>query len=121
MSEITESGFSENTVAAIAYITFVPAICFLILPRYNGKAYVRFHAWQSLLLNLVMFVLVVILTFLAAPAMIIGAAATLWIQGLLWLAWTLVWVICAVSALNGRVFKLPLLGALAQKEAKLIV
>jgi len=116
VSETTKSGFNENTVAAIAYITFVPAIFFLILPRYNGTAYVRFHAWQSLLLNLLMFLLVVAVSFLA-PALTIGIYASLLIQGLLWVAWILVWVICAVSAVNGKWFKLPLLGGLAQREA----
>ncbi len=64
MSETNPSGLSENGIAALSYITFIPAILFLILPRYNRSAYVRFHAWQSLLLNVVVFLLSFIVTYL---------------------------------------------------------
>jgi len=115
--KIARSGLSDNTVAAIAYITFAPAICFLILPRYNGRPYVRFHAWQSLLLTLVVFLVSFLLTFLAVPALIFGAYSSIWLWGLVWSGWVIVWVFCAISALNGKSFKLPLLGGLAEREA----
>jgi uncharacterized membrane protein len=117
VSDIPTTGLSDNTVGAIAYITFVPAIFFLILPRYNARPYVRFHAWQSLLLSLVAFAVIFGMSFLAAPVAAFGLTSYLWVQVLLWTAWTLVWVLCAITALNGRSFKLPLLGTLAQKEA----
>jgi uncharacterized membrane protein len=113
----TQSGLTDNAIGAIAYITFVPALCFLILPRYNARPYVRFHAWQSLLINLIAFLVTFVLTFLAVPALVFGAYSPLWLYGLIWTVWLLLWVFCAVSALNGKSLKLPILGGLAEKEA----
>ncbi len=118
MTETTRSGLSDNSVAAIAYITFVPAIIFLVLPPYNQRPYVRFHAWQSLILDIVAFFVSFALSFIAAPALMFGAYFFLALTKLLWIAWMLIWVLCAVSALNGKRFKLPLIGSLAAKMAK---
>ena len=112
--EINPSGLSENGIAALSYITFIPAILFLILPRYNRSAYVRFHAWQSLLLNVAAFLLSFIVTYLILPFMLREAVILLFIVRLIWGIWLAVW---AVAALNGKKLKLPLLGALADKEA----
>jgi uncharacterized membrane protein len=73
VSETTRTNFSENSIAALAYITFVPAILFLILPRYNKSSYVRFHAWQSILLNIAAYVVSFTLTLFAVPALQHGA------------------------------------------------
>ena len=118
MTENTpQTGLSDNAASGIAYITFIPAILFLILPRYNRSAYVRFHAWQSLLLNVAAFLLSFIVTYLILPFMLREAVILLFIVRLIWGIWLAVWVVWAVAALNGKKLKLPLLGALADKEA----
>jgi uncharacterized membrane protein len=117
VSENNQSRISDNGLAALSYITFIPAILFLILPRYNRSAYVRFHAWQSLLLNVVVFLLSSIITYLIMPYMLSSAGIFLFITRLIWGIWMGVWVVWAVAALNGKKLKLPLLGALADKEA----
>jgi uncharacterized membrane protein len=117
VSETKRSGLSDNGIAALAYITFIPAIIFLILPRYNRSAYVRFHAWQSLLLNIAAFVLSVILTFLVAPFVMSWAVYMLDITWAIWAIWLGMWVVCAIAALNGKLLKIPLLGTLAEKQA----
>ncbi len=38
------SGLADNVAGALAYITILPAILFLILPDYNRRPFVRFHA-----------------------------------------------------------------------------
>jgi uncharacterized membrane protein len=45
------------------------------------------------------------------------AVILLFIVRLIWGIWLAVWVVWAVAALNGKKLKLPLLGALADKEA----
>jgi len=117
VSETNQSGISENGIAALSYITFVPAIFFLLLPRYNRSAYVRFHAWQSILLNITVFLLSVILTYLAAPLMMSGAMFFLALTRILWAIWLGIWIVCAVAALNGKHLEIPLLGPLADKQA----
>lgn len=117
MSQPTQSGLSDNAVAAIAYITFIPAIIFLMMPPYNASPYVRFHAWQSIFLNVAAFVVSVAISVIVAFSVVFGAVLFLAISRLVWLAWILVWILCALNALNGRRFKLPILGPLAEKQA----
>ena len=115
--EKNPSGLSENGIAALSYITFIPAILFLILPRYNRSAYVRFHAWQSLLLNVVVFLLSFLITYLILPCMLREAGILLLITEIIWGIWLGAWVVWAVAALNGRKLRMPLLGTLADKVA----
>jgi len=115
--EKNPSGLSENGIAALSYITFIPAILFLILPRYNRSAYVRFHAWQSLLLNVVVFLLSFLITYLILPFMLREAGSLLPITEIIWGIWLGAWVVWAVAALNGRKLRMPLLGTLADKVA----
>jgi uncharacterized membrane protein len=115
--EKNPSGLSENGIAALSYITFIPAILFLILPRYNRSAYVRFHAWQSLLLNVVVFLLSFLITYLILPFMLREAGILLLITEIIWGIWLGAWVVWAVAALNGRKLRMPLLGTLADKVA----
>jgi uncharacterized membrane protein len=117
MSEPKQSGLSDNAVGAIAYITFLPAVAFLILVPYKKSPYVRFHAWQSVYLNfltlVVSYALGYVLQWCGAPGVFLAVPIT-WLIAIFWL---LVWAFCAVSALNGKRFKLPILGALAERQA----
>src|SRR5580704_18133607 len=58
----TSSGLSENAAAAIAYITIIPAIIFLVLEPYNRMPLVKFHSWQSIGLGVAAFLLEVIIS-----------------------------------------------------------
>ncbi len=117
MSQTNRSRVSDNGIAALSYITFIPAIIFLILPRYNKSNYVRFHAWQSLLLNIAAFLVSFILTFVVMPFMMSQALIILAITRIIWAIWLATWVVWAIAALNGKRLKLPLIGALAEKQA----
>jgi len=52
MSEPNQSGLSDNAAGALAYVTIIPAIIFLIVEPFNKNSYVRFHSWQSIFLVL---------------------------------------------------------------------
>lgn len=117
MSETAQSGFSDKTAGALAYITLIPAIVFLLLPPYNTSPFVRFHAWQSIFFSSAFVVVTYAMTFALAFSVIFGAAVFSAVTWVVWLAWILVWVLCAVNAINGKFFKLPLIGALAERMA----
>jgi uncharacterized membrane protein len=117
MSDTTQSGLSDNAAGAISYITFVPAIVFLVLPPYNTSSFVRFHAWQSIFLNITAFVVSLIISIVLAMAVFFAPFAFLILSRLIWLAWVLIWIFCVVNAINGKRFKLPIIGALAEKQA----
>ena len=46
MPEPNQSGLSDNAAGALAYVTFIPAIIFLIVEPYNKNSYIKFHSWQ---------------------------------------------------------------------------
>jgi uncharacterized membrane protein len=117
MSEPNPSGLSDNAAGAIAYITFLPAIVFLVLEPYKESSYVRFHSWQSIFLGIVWFVVFVVLSILSMLTMFVVPFVMAPIQLLITLAFFLIWIVCVIQAVNGKRFKLPLIGDLAEKQA----
>ncbi len=104
------SGLSENTAAALAYFTFIPAIIFLIVDPYNKSRFVRFHSFQSIGLCVASFVLHFIVIFIP----FLGHALSL----LLSLGFFIVWLITILKASRGEWFKLPVIGDFALKQAQ---
>jgi len=117
MSEPKQVGFSDKAAGAIAYITVFPAIAFLILTPYKKNLFVRFHAWQSVFLNFVAFVLSYLLNLFVGGGGI--TAGKILLQGT-WLIvyfWIIVWAFLALAAFNGKSLKLPIIGKLAETQA----
>jgi uncharacterized membrane protein len=113
--EASQSGLSENAASGLAYITIIPAIIFLIVEPFNHNRVVRFHAWQSIFMAIAWIVLDVGL-------MILGKIpgvwwTTLFITPVVGLAFFIVWLIVLINAFNGKRFKLPIVGDLAEKQA----
>ena len=99
---------SDNAASALAYVTFIPAVIFLVLAPYNQKPVIKFHAIQELGLTLVGICLQV---FAVIP--ILGTIV--WaVGGLCLLA---VWVMCIIKASQGSAFKLPFIGDFAAQQA----
>jgi uncharacterized membrane protein len=117
MSDTNPTGLSDNAAGAVAYITIVPAIVFLVLPPYNASSYIRFHAWQSIFLNLAAIVFWVILSFFTIFGLMFGMFFMLMLTRLIWLGWFVLWLVCILKAMNGQRFKIPVIGDLAQKQA----
>jgi uncharacterized membrane protein len=120
MPDSNQSGLSENSLGAIAYITLVPALFFLAIAPYNKKLYVRFHAWQSLILNIFVLFIWWVLGCCAGLVVFHGLTALMvleWVRIVFMIAATLLWIWCVVSALNGKLFKLPCIGAWCERQA----
>jgi len=102
------SGLSDHAAGAIAYITIIPAIIFLLVEPYNKNPFVRFHAWQNIFISIGWFACSIIMI---VP--ILG-----WIVGVVGdLALFVCWIICIVKASSGQKFMVPFIGALAEKQA----
>ena len=117
MSEQNHTGLPENAASALAYFTFVPAIFFLLIPPYNKNRYVRFHAWQSLMLNVSVILISFLMSFALVFFLVFDAELMVVIKRFLWLGWFVLWLICVVKALNGQRYRLPILGQLADRQA----
>jgi uncharacterized membrane protein len=103
---------ADRAAAVVAYLTFAPAAVILLLPAYRGSRFVRFHAWQSVLLWGVFFILTIAALFLSNVA----AAMLFLIFGILAsLAMLFSWIVLSLKAWQGERFELPLFGELAAR------
>jgi uncharacterized membrane protein len=111
------SGLSDNAAGALAYLTFIPAIFFLVAEPYNRNSYVRFHAWQSILLFVAAIAVDLVLGFAMVLAFMFSPFLHLAAWRVIELFWLAVWLVCMVSAWQGKRFKLPVIGILAEQQA----
>ncbi len=105
----TASGLTDNNAGALAYVTVIPAIVFLLVEPYNKSSFVRFHSWQCIFLCIVAIVADVVLAVIP----FIGWFLIPFVG----LAILIVAVICLLQALKGNRYKLPVIGELAEKQA----
>ena len=103
-----QSGLSDNAAGALAYVTIIPAIIFLVAEPYNKNPYIKFHAWQSIFLGIAAFAIgfINIIPILGQLIFVVGML-------ILFVAW----IICLLKALKGERFKLPVIGNIAEKQA----
>ena len=126
------SGMDPKVAAALSYIWIVGLIFFFIEKE---NRFIRFHAAQSLIFgianSIIMMVLVVvgvILTFaFGIGGAIVGGIVGTLVSMLVWLIWLLFWLVAmgmiigliftAIKAYQGHLFKLPVIGNMAEKMA----
>ena len=102
----TSIGMDENIEGALCYVFgWVTGIIFYIIEQKNE--FVRFHARQSILAFLPLTVFGWILGFVP----VIG-----WVLlPLLWLLILILWIILMLYAYQGKMYKLPIIGDIAEK------
>jgi len=104
----TSTGIQENMAGLLCYLGWwVTGIIFLILEKQNK--FVRFHATQSLIL----FGLIFIIAIIFSPIPIIGFIGTIF-----WVIGVILWIVLMVMAYQGKTYKLPWIGNLAEKYSK---
>jgi len=108
-------GMSDNVAGMLAYVTIIPAIVFLVMEPYNKNRFVRFHAFQCIFFAIAWTVLWIALNIIVHIP-ILG-----WLTILIWplvgLAGLIIWVILLMKANQGQMFKLPMIGDMAEKQA----
>jgi len=110
-------GLSSHAAAAISYITFIPAVIFLVMAPYNRDRFVRFHAWQCIALTIVWVVISIIFTVLAFAGLHFFFGMWTLIHMLIRLVLFVLWLIAIIKASQGQWFKIPVIGDLAQNFA----
>jgi uncharacterized membrane protein len=109
------SGLTDNVAGMLAYVTFIPAIIFLVTAPYNKSRFIRFHSFQSIFFCGAVFVIQIALTFMTVVPFLILLTAPL--HMLVALGTLIVWIILLLKANQGQMYKLPLIGDLAEKQA----
>jgi len=115
VSSAGTSGMADNVAGMIAYVTFIPAIIFLVTAPYNKNRFVRFHSFQSIFLFVAVVALHIAVSVLGVvPLMIL---ITFPLHMLISLGAFIVWVILLLKANQGQMWKLPVIGDMAEKQA----
>jgi len=106
---------TDNVAGMLAYVTIIPAIIFLVIEPYNKNRFVRFHSFQNLFFAVAWIVLWIALS-IVAHIPILG-----WLTILIWplvgLAGLVIWIILLLKANQGQMYKLPVIGDMAEKQA----
>jgi uncharacterized membrane protein len=102
------AGLTDNVAGALAYVTIIPAIVFLLLEPYNKKRFIRFHAFQCIFFAIVWVVIRIGLSFIGYVPFLLTAVG---------LAFFVIWLILVFKAYQGQMFKLPVIGDMAEKQA----
>ena len=113
------AGLDDNVAGALAYVTIIPAIVFLVLEPFNRKRFVRFHSFQCIFFAIAWTVLWIVLAFALG---IIGMIPFLGLIAIpLYFALSLgslvLAIILVLKAYQGQMFKLPVIGDMAEKQA----
>jgi len=116
----TVGALPETVAGALAYFTLIPAILFLLVEPYNKNRFVRFHSFQCLglwLLAVVVGALLRIAGFVLFFIPVLGHLLVWLMSMVVSLAFFVVWVVLVVKALQGEMFKLPVLGDFAERQS----
>jgi uncharacterized membrane protein len=111
----TGGGLTDNVAGMLAYVTIIPAIVFLVAAPYNKSRFVRFHSFQSIFFCVAWIALSIALSIVAAIPVL--GWMTLLIWPLVGLGGLIIWIILLLKANQGQMFKLPVIGDLAEKQA----
>jgi len=91
------------------------AIVFLVTPPYNQSRFVRFHSFQSIFFCVAIAAIQIALSIMTVVPFLIFITAPLHV--LVALAALVGWIILLLKANQGQMFKLPVIGDLAEKQA----
>ncbi|MCD6513082.1 MAG: DUF4870 domain-containing protein [Thermoplasmata archaeon] len=107
--EKTSLGIEENLEAALAYLVgWITGLIFYLIER--DSQFVRFHAMQSILTFLPLWVIAWIIGWIPSIGWIISS--------LIWILSLVLWIILLIKAFRGEKFKLPVVGDMAEKYAQ---
>jgi uncharacterized membrane protein len=105
------TGLQPNVAGLLCYLAWwVTGIIFLILEKDNKT--VKFHAWQSILTFVAITIVWIVLQILS---IIIWPFYVLLI--ILWLISVILWIVLMVKAYQGQMWKVPVVGDIAAKQA----
>lgn len=114
-SQAPVGGLTDNVAGMLAYFTIIPAIIFLVIDPYNRSRFIRFHAFQCIFFAVGWTVLWIALNI------VVHIPFFGWLTILLWplvgLAGLIIWIVLVLKAYQGQMFKLPIVGDIAEKQA----
>ena len=105
----TSMNLEENLAGLLCYVLgWVSGIVFLLREKENE--FVRFHAFQSLLTFLPLSVIAWILRHIPIVGWVLA--------GLVWILILILWLVLMFKAYKGEMYKLPIVGDIAEKQIR---
>jgi uncharacterized membrane protein len=107
----TDTGLQQNVAGLLCYLLgWITGIIFLILEKDNR--FVRFHAVQSIIVFGVYTVISIILNWIPVVGWILNT--------ILGIAAFIFWIVLMVKAYQGKMYKMPVAGDIAEKQAQAV-
>ena len=103
---------ADNVAGALCYLLgMITGIIFLILAPYNKNPAIRFHAFQSIFMNVACIAASIVLNM-------VFVMMHLWaLTPLISLAFFALWIYMLVMTYQGKTIVLPVIGPIAQQQA----
>lgn len=110
------TGITDNAAAALCYIPIlITGILFLVLAPYNQNKTIRFHAFQSIFLTIAWIVVSIVLSMVFG--LVLGWYSLYLLSRLIWLLFIILFAYLGLSAYQGKMVVLPVIGPIAQQQA----
>jgi uncharacterized membrane protein len=113
------AGMADNAASALCYVLgLITGILFLVLEPYNKNRTIRFHAFQSIFMNIALIIVAIGVGIVDA---MLGHMLGFWMASIISLLFDLacfaLWLFMIVTTYQGRTTVLPIIGPLAQQQA----
>ena len=103
----TSSGMNQNVAGLLCYLAgWITGLIFFLIEKENR--FVRFHAMQSIITFGSLSVLFIVIGFMPFVNLILVP--------ILAILQVILWIILMVKAYQGELFKLPMIGEIAEKN-----
>ena len=106
---------ADNVASGLCYLAgLVTGIIFLVLAPYNKNPVIRFHAFQSIFLNVAWIVLFYGINIVLG---ILHLWSLFFFSSLVGLAFFVLWIILLIQTFQGKTIVLPVIGPIARQQA----
>lgn len=103
----SSTGLDENVAGFLCYLFgFITGIFFLMVERKNS--FVKFHAMQSTITFLSLFVISIILGWIPIIGLLVYP---------IWILSMILWLLLMIKALRGERYSLPIVGKMVEGKA----
>ena len=104
--ERSSTGLDENVAGFLCYLFgFITGIVFLVVEK--KSSFVKFHAMQSTITFLSLFVISIILGWIPIIGLLVYP---------IWVLSLILWLILMIKALRGERYSLPIVGKMAEEK-----
>lgn len=111
------TGLQPNIAGLLCYLFgALGGVVFLLIEKENRE--VKFHAWQSIALTVAYIAVVIVLNIVGIIFILIhlGFIVTL-LSLVVYLGFLVVWIMLMVRAYQGQIWRLPMIGDFAARQA----